>query len=76
MKSTGIVDRLNCFVNSLPTNSYDRPAKKFVREFIGSLMICKSTIRTNTGHSLTADIDDFMANYMRIKRRLGESILL
>ena len=36
-------------------------------------MICKSTIRTNTGHSLT-DIDDFMANYMRIKRRLGDSI--
>ena len=34
MKSAGIVDRLNCFVNSLPTKSYDCPAKKFVRESI------------------------------------------
>jgi hypothetical protein len=72
MKSTGIVDRLNCFVNSLPTNSYDRPAKKFVREFIAGMMISKSTILTNIVRSLSADNEDFKANYKRINRRLGE----
>jgi len=72
MKSTGIVDRLNCFVNSLPTKSYDRPAKKFVREILAGMMISKSTILTNIVRSLSADNEDFKANYKRINRRLGE----
>jgi hypothetical protein len=72
MKSTGIVDRLNCFVNSLPTKSYDRPAKKFVREFLAGMMISKSTILTNIVRSLSTNKDDFKPNYKRINRRLGE----
>ena len=72
MKSVAIVDRLNCFVNSLPCKFYDRPAKKFVREFIVGMMISKSTVLTNIVRSLSTNKDDFKPNYKRINRRLGE----
>ena len=72
MKSVAIVDRLNCFVNSLPCKFYDRPAKKFVREFIAGMMISKSTVLTNIVRSLSTNKDDFKPNYKRINRRLGE----
>ncbi len=72
MKSVAIVDRLNCFVNSLPIKFYDRPAKKFVREFIAGMMISKSTVLTNIVRSLSGDNKDFKPNYKRITRRLGE----
>ena len=59
MKSVAIVDRLNCFVNSLPIKFYHRPAKKFVREFIAGMMISKSTVLTNIVRSWSTNKDDF-----------------
>jgi hypothetical protein len=72
MKSEAIVGRINDFVNCLPENSYDRPAQKFIREFIAGMMISQSTVLTNIARALSTTNADFKPNYKRLNRRLDE----
>ena len=72
MKSEAIVGRINDFVNCLPENSYDRPAQKFIREFIAGMMIAQSTVLTNIARALSSTNSEFKPNYKRLNRRLDE----
>lgn len=72
MKSESIVDRINCFVKHLPSQVYDRPAEKFVRDFLSGMIASQSTVLTNIARSLSKGAGDFKAVYKRINRRLGE----
>lgn len=72
MKSEAIVDRINDFVKCLPEKNYDRPAQKFIREFIAGMMIAQSTVLTNIARALSASNSEFKPNYKRLNRRLDE----
>ena len=72
MKSNAIVKRTNDFVNQLSTEIYDRPAVKFVREFLTGMFAAQSTVVTDIVRSLSSNNADFKKNYKRINRRLGE----
>ncbi|MCX6123708.1 MAG: hypothetical protein NTV34_03005, partial [Proteobacteria bacterium] len=68
----GIAGRINHFLNCLPEKSYDRPAQKFIREFMPGMMISQSTVLTNIARALSTTNAEFKPNYMRLNRRLDE----
>lgn len=72
MKSEYTVERVNKFVNLLPRKSFDRPAKKFVRELLVGIVIAQSLVVTSIARALAVSNKDFRSIYKRILRRLGE----
>lgn len=72
MKSTAIVDRINEYIQQLPS-SYDRPARKFVRDLLGGILTSKSTILSDIARAIAGNSSrQFRAVNKRICRRLDE----
>jgi len=44
MKLSVIVDRIELFLNQRSPKVYDRPALKFIREFLAGIMVAQSTV--------------------------------
>lgn len=72
MKSDAIVERLNEFVTCLDAKIYDRPAQKFVREFLAAMLISRSTVISVICRSVTSNQKSFKALYQKFWRRLDE----
>ncbi len=72
MKSSAMVDRINDYVQELP-NCYDRPARKFVREFFAGLLIARTTLISEISKVVgSASNRRFKSTYKRHLRRLDE----
>jgi hypothetical protein len=72
MRSKAIVERVDGFVNLLPGATYDRPAKKFVRDGVFGMMESQSLVGTDIAPALSDGNREFKATYKRVIRRLGE----
>lgn len=72
MKSNAIVERVDDFVTCLDKNFYDLPAQKFIREFLVSMMISRSTLISEICRSVTTSRKAFAARYQKFWRRLSE----
>ncbi len=72
MKSEAIIEKIDNFVTCLDQDHYDLPARKFVREFLSSIMIARSTLISDICRSVTTSKKSFAALYQKFWRRLSE----
>lgn len=72
MKSNAIVDKIDDFVTCLDHKKFDLPARKFMREFLASILVARSTLISDICRSVTSNKKSFAALYQKFWRRLSE----